>query len=539
MTNDNHLAKIEGESKEDRRRRLNLLAQQRHRARKAAAEGKIKKSQPLAAALPKNSIDELNKVLDDLKTFINTKAEVRDLPKIKETVAKVPEEIQKIEKVKDCDDLKDQISERQKAITEIEQKSTNRELRPVQPGTIKKYLDDVNLLYKQYIGHTESKSKKADWILDCTDLEWTRDTKKLIDFISSHYKSINTQSSRYVALASILKNVDGYEKEKNIYSQMGTKLKDKFKAQHADGSLTESQQENYLDWEVMEDKINKYKGKLTPKEKAIIAIYTKRTPRRLQDYYLMKLFFKTKSTTLEDIENLDHKFNHVIIDSNGKPVQFVFNEYKTSKDYKQQVFNIVSDELQGALKAYIKEQKLTKNGQYLFYRDNSKQPYGSDFSSLVSKLFEKVTGKSMSVNILRHSFITYFLSKRPDDIFRAEAAFQMAHSVEIQKKYEVIKDREKFKKELQKIMNLSEQKLKLLESDLISGYETKDLVSETKSPEKSKPSPTKTKTPSPVKIEPSPKKKKPAKQAAQKNAKQDKQPKTPPRRSGRIKNQKV
>ena len=532
--NDNHLAKIEGESKEDRRRRLNLLAQHRHRARTASSEGKIKKSQPLAPSLPKNSIDELNKVLDDLKTFINTKATVRDLPKIKETVSKVPEEIQKIEKVKDCDDLKDKISERQKAMTEIEQKSTSKGLTPVQPGTIKKYLDDVNILYKQYIGHKESKSKKADWLLDCTDLDWTRDTKKVLDFITTNPDySINTKSSRCVALASILKNIDGYEKEKIIYSEMGTKLKVINTAQRADGTLTESQQEKYLDWEVMEDKINEYKGKLTPKEKAIIAIYTKRTPRRLQDYSLMKLFFKTKSTTLEDIEDLDHNFNHVIIDSNGKPVQFVFNEYKTSKDYKQQVFDIVSDKLQGALKAYIKEQKLTENGQDLFYRDNSKKPYGSDFSSVVSKLFEKVTGKGMSVNILRHSFITYFLSKRPDDIFRAEAAFQMAHSVEIQKKYEVIKDREKFKKELVNIMNIDKEKLRMLESDLISGYETKDLVSEKKSPIKSKPSPAKTKQQSPVKMAPSPKKKKNAKQPAKQPAK------TSPRRSGRTKNQKV
>ena len=58
------------------------------------------------------------------------------------------------------------------------------------------------------------------------------------------------------------------------------------------------------------------------------------------------------------------------------------------------------------------------------------------FSNIVGKLFEKVLGVRASINILRHSAITHFLSTKRTVKEREDYAKEMSHSIALQMLYD-------------------------------------------------------------------------------------------------------
>ena len=73
------------------------------------------------------------------------------------------------------------------------------------------------------------------------------------------------------------------------------------------------------------------------------------------------------------------------------------------------------------------------DGDFLFGKSKT-SPYKS-FSSYVTKVFKKYTGKSLSVNLLRHSFISWYLKKTHSLAEQKVVANKMGHSVMMQLKY--------------------------------------------------------------------------------------------------------
>ena len=55
-------------------------------------------------------------------------------------------------------------------------------------------------------------------------------------------------------------------------------------------------------------------------------------------------------------------------------------------------------------------------------------------------MFKKYTGKSIGANVLRHSFISDFLSSKPQPTInkRAIAAYEMGHSISVQATYQYL-----------------------------------------------------------------------------------------------------
>jgi hypothetical protein len=168
--------------------------------------------------------------------------------------------------------------------------------------------------------------------------------------------------------------------------------------------------------------LNKNK-ELTDKEAALIAIYTMIPPRRLE-YRIMKL-----THTLED---LDNTYNYLYINTRGTPKMLIFNEYKTASTFGIQQFPVPRN-LATKLKTYIESSGLV-NGNFLFGKTHTK-PYVS-FSSEVTGVFLKHTGKSISVNLLRHSYISSYLKRKHLSITdKTEIGAKMAHSITIQARY--------------------------------------------------------------------------------------------------------
>ena len=254
---------------------------------------------------------------------------------------------------------------------------------------------------------------------DMTDFKWVKDTTKVSDFImdSDKWKTQESRIQQFQSLSSILKVVTGYETQYNFYSKKSIEMRNEKTKIDDKNEMTEKEKANMLSW----PKIKQIKP-TTSHDKAIVGVYVDIPPRRL-DYRIMKL-----TTTSDD---LDENFNYIVC-NRDIPKSFIFMNYKTAKTFGRQEFKIPRG-LAIKLKAYISETGLT-SGDYLFGKTKD-APYVS-FSTYVSKIFKKYTDKNLSVNLIRHSFISSFLRKKNLSISdKKEVSAKMAHSLQMQEKY--------------------------------------------------------------------------------------------------------
>jgi hypothetical protein len=316
-----------------------------------------------------------------------------------------------------------EIKEEQQEEQEEEKQTTDTSLDAIYEAKLAMAKRSNHTIKKSSVATTLNRVKKLHQYMydsQMSNFDWVTDTNKVSDFIltSTTWKTNESKIQQYQSLASILKVLKGFENSYKIYSeksiemrQIQTKLDDK-------NELSEKEAANMMAW----TKIKKIKGDNTH-DIALIGVYVDIPPRRLLDYSLMKI------TTTDTDLNVD--FNYVVL-VNNKPVKFIFNNYKTSSKFGKQEFKIPST-LSKKLNTYITESSLV-DGDFLFGRTKT-SPYTS-FSNQVSKLFKKYTGKLVSVNILRHSFITWYLKKKNLTLANRKAiAYAMSHSIDMQLQY--------------------------------------------------------------------------------------------------------
>ncbi len=161
-------------------------------------------------------------------------------------------------------------------------------------------------------------------------------------------------------------------------------------------------------------------------DKLIYALYTLFPARRLE-WRLVKLTDET------NLDKLDNNINYLILKPKGKVI--VFNEYKTKKKYKQQIFDIPKD-LNMIMNEYISEYQLNIN-DYLFPlgRDKREVIRQPNFSSKVSNVFKKIYNRAITIRHLRMSWASNLHKKNPSLKQINELANTMAHSPEENLKY--------------------------------------------------------------------------------------------------------
>lgn len=319
------------------------------------------------------------------------------------------------------------------AIIDMINKNAREEGREISDTTAKTQVNRVSTLYKAMTGNT----------FDCNDYSWVKDTDKVLKFIqdnpkwdSKDRKKQNTRNAHRTALASVLRDVEGYSKQQEIYSRAATDVFNKeISPSMGEGKLSTTQQKNYLPFEKLLNARSHYKP--GTQGNALISIYTDTPPRRSLDYQVMKVIKKkNKSVTQKYVESLKNQkdFNFVILDNKNRPMEFIFNNFKTVRSIGSQVVPIPV-ELSKTLQRYIATAQIN-NGDLLFESSRGK-PY-SNFGELVKKTFKAATGKNITVNLIRHAYITYYLGRKRTVNERKRLAKLMGHDVNTQSLYEVI-----------------------------------------------------------------------------------------------------
>ena len=282
-----------------------------------------------------------------------------------------------------------------------------------------------------------------------SDLEWTRDTDALLKFIDENWStSTEGNSIRYrTILCSTLRHFPDFEKEREIfytanayYITMDRTTSEKVVTLN---TLSAGQMLHYMDWEEIIAAYELASESYGTKAHAVTSLYVLFPPRRSKDYFLMKL-----SKNGEDNFNMDNSCNYLELNEGDFPTKLIFNQFKTTVVYGQQIFEIPKM-LGTVLKKYMQEWNVTA-GDWLFTTDNEPKyelmrtrcwagtPFvGSNWTHLVGDCFQQLVAKRMKPTLLRHSFITYKWKENITESQRTELAWKMAHSVKTQAGYVV------------------------------------------------------------------------------------------------------
>lgn len=272
--------------------------------------------------------------------------------------------------------------------------------------TLKEYTDIITLLNKN--GYTvERLANEQDKVVKMVKLLTCSESRRKM-YYSAILWAIRSSPPQI--------NVDAYTKE--VKGSLAI-LKPKETSQQLPEGMPEVKWQDIL---ALKDKV---KGKYGDANHlwVLYCLYTMTPPVRL-DYNQMEVV-----TALDQIAQAITKTEKNYCVHLADSTSFVFRKYKTSKTYGAVTIRC-PDELHQVIKTYLANRDDKYGSQLL--------PYSSyiTLSQAITNLFGWATGVSkVGVTVLRHSFITDFLSTPRTIKEKEEVARKMLHSTTLQERY--------------------------------------------------------------------------------------------------------
>ena len=185
--------------------------------------------------------------------------------------------------------------------------------------------------------------------------------------------------------------------------------------------LPEAKMEQMMDWVAVTDLEGEAKKELTPDDYLIYSFYTLMPPLRADFHDLM----------IHKREVANRTGNYILSSKSDGKWRLVLQDYKTSKTYGKQTIDLPL-QLVLRIKSAVEASKTAKDGVLRYMSANT-------LSKRVSAIFEKLCNKpSMTINLLRHSFIKHFLETKRSIAEKERMARRMLHSKTLQECYDVI-----------------------------------------------------------------------------------------------------
>jgi len=298
-----------------------------------------------------------------------------------------------------------------------------------------------NLLKDKNIGESSislyisnlTKLNKGD---DFANLNFLKKVDNVKEYLSKFKPS--TKKSYYGMLVSVLGLYPKLAKLKQQYYDLFKAENDEMKK--TVGEKTETQKDNWVEWGDVEKIWNEKHQEILamtipPKKKGtvikplndteytkllnfmVLSLYTLTPPRRNEDFLKMVV----------GAEGGDKTRNY--LDLEGK--QFVFNSFKTSKQYPEQKIPI-PEELMAVIKMYLRfypKQPVVDGSPFLVFSDGS--PLNT--INVITRILNKIFGKKVGVSMLRHSYLTHKYADINKE--KAKDAEAMGHSLGQQTDY--------------------------------------------------------------------------------------------------------
>jgi hypothetical protein len=277
---------------------------------------------------------------------------------------------------------------------------------------------DKELLQKILLGNGTDKDE--DKLLE--NMKYIKDVDTLIETITKKYENIQSRKgyiAPFLTLTSYLKclNKINYEKIRIEFEKVNNEIY---------GIRKENEKpktENLID-DFDEETILELSKKLGSEDKVIYQFYTLQAPRRNDDVVRIEIIKEGY-----DKEKLDKKKNYIVIDENNIPNELIYNYYKTKKVYGKQTITITNENLKKTIQRDIlRHQK--KEGDKLF-----KYSRADTFGKAIARVFTKVYNMKITLNTIRHSYITWEMREVRNVRYLENLAMLMGHSPKEQQLY--------------------------------------------------------------------------------------------------------
>ena len=295
-----------------------------------------------------------------------------------------------------------------------------RDKREVSDSTASQYIRTL------YSLNSELPFKNLAWLKNTASVEL-----RLENYAESTQKSM---LSTIVSTLSLLNQKSSYKKVFAYwYNRMMEKVNDS--KQNDTSQKTPKQEKNWLSWDVilahekrLAEEVHELvkKKALNPSEwqtilaYIVLSLYTKFSPRRNQDYQLMKIVKTPKQA------EVSKDSNYFVLDTK----QFIFNKYKTATSHGEQVFDVPQDLVDAILlycKAHPLKPTMKSPFQFLVLDDGSPLPSVNSITRILNRIF----GKNVGTTMLRH----IYLSHKYDVTEMNEDAEKMGHTSGMQHEY--------------------------------------------------------------------------------------------------------
>jgi len=242
-------------------------------------------------------------------------------------------------------------------------------------------------------------------------LKWLKNTKKVIDFIEGlEAYSLNYKKSFYIAIVSLLKLQNTLKKELEVYRAKQLEYNTEQKKIYADQVLSPNEEPKFMAWpDILKAAKDMAHGS---EDHLVVSLYTLLPPLR-NDFAKMKV-----------VSELPEAPSGNYLVHNPKTSQIVLNEFKTSRRYGTQTIPVPA-KLHTIIKKYLKANPTT-----ILFNMNE-----THMSKKVGDVFEKLLGKRVTINILRHSYISHMKRNEPSLKEKEGLAKSMMHSVTMDEMY--------------------------------------------------------------------------------------------------------
>lgn len=193
----------------------------------------------------------------------------------------------------------------------------------------------------------------------------------------------------------------------------------------------------------------------------MVAMYVFLPPARIGNYSKMVVRYVNKNVIKLDTQTNSYpkKHNYLFINQSSGKLHLVFNQYKTAKYVGQKVLTLTAgmtapfgdlDSIYQILSYYIQKREeyfgnkkthYTKVQPLFFNLNNKKAIEGSHFTDILKETTSKYVGKTLSVNLFRHIFITDFLKKETsiEDKKRVAGIMGQTYTPTMMEKYNRVK----------------------------------------------------------------------------------------------------
>ena len=302
--------------------------------------------------------------------------------------------------------------------------------RNIKANSLKAYLIAIKKL-NEYMTDDEYKN-----------LDFLKDEDKVIEYLDTTF-ALTTQknylASIIVALTAFGKK---YDDEVIGYRNRLDELNEKYNSEISKNEKNEKQDKNWMSLKQLRHVLNQYKSDLTERGSFKKEVLSKKEMNILQMWVVGNLYLNDdnpptrldygnmriiKNEEYEKLKEEELKDNYLVIKSRNSKF-FSFGNYKTDKTYSTQKIPL-GKKLNSIINIWL---KYNKNGSLL--NDSKGNSMSSNqLGKYITKVF-KPSGKNISVNLLRHIFISEkFPAEKEDE--KEDVASKMLHSKATQGTY--------------------------------------------------------------------------------------------------------